>query len=132
MRSIKFGLIWLLLVLLLYGCQQTEAVEPAVLKGNVTVGPLSPVVREDETPPPVNPEVYTSRSLNIYREDGETLVRNVPLRGDGTYQVELEPGTYVIELAPTGIDFSKDLPQTISLNAGETVELNVDIDTGIR
>jgi hypothetical protein len=132
MRFIRLGWMGLVLVLLLYGCQPVEAVEPAVLQGTVTVGPLSPVVRSDETPQPVNPEVYTSRSLNIYREDGETLVKNVPLQGDGTYRAELEPGTYVVALAPTVIDFSKDLPQTISLKPGEVVVLDIDIDTGIR
>jgi hypothetical protein len=132
MRFIRLYWMGLVLVLLLYGCQPAEAVELAVLQGNVTVGPLSPVVRSDETPQPVNPEVYTSRSLNIYREDGETLVKNVPVQGDGTYRVELEPGTYVVTLAPTGIDFSKDLPHTISLKPGETILLDIDIDTGIR
>ena len=132
MRFIRLRGIGLVLLLLVCGCRPAEAVEPAVLQGNVTVGPLSPVVRSDETPQPVNPEVYTSRSLNIYRENGETLVKNVPLQSDGTYRVELEPGTYVVTLAPNGIDFSKDLPQTISLEPGETVALDIDIDTGIR
>jgi hypothetical protein len=132
MHFTRLSWMGLVLVLLLYGCRPAEPVEPAVLQGTVTVGPLSPVVRSDETPQPVNPEVYTSRSLNIYREDAETLVKNVPLQGDGTYQVELEPGTYVVALAPNGIDFSKDLPQTISLKPGETVVLDIDIDTGIR
>jgi hypothetical protein len=132
MRFNRLSWIVLVLVLLLYGCRPAEAVEPAVLKGNVIIGPLSPVVRSDETRQPVNPEVYTSRSLNIYRENGETLVKNVPLQGDGTYRVELEPGTYVVALAPTGVDLSKDLPQTISLKPGETVVLNIDIDTGIQ
>jgi hypothetical protein len=124
-------LIFFLLVLL-SGCAPAEPVEPAIVKGVVTVGPLSPIARSDETPEPVNPEVYTTRSLNIYKDDGKTLVKNVPFQSDGSYEAILEPGTYVIMLAPNGIDYSKDLPQSVTLGAGETLELNIDIDTGIR
>jgi FtsP/CotA-like multicopper oxidase with cupredoxin domain len=106
--------------------------EPAVLKGSVTVGPLTPVEHPDATPMPVPPEVYTSRAVNIYKADGETLVETVHFNTDGTYEVELKPGTYVVALPPGGIEYSKQLPQTVTLKTSETFLLNFDIDTGIR
>jgi hypothetical protein len=56
----------------------------------------------------------------------------VTFNPDGSYSVELEPGTYRIDLIPNGIDLSKELPQTVTLAAGETLTLDIDIDTGIR
>ena len=103
-----------------------------VLEGRVTIGPLVPVEREGVPTPTVPPETYTSRSLNIYEADGATLVTNVPFKGDGTYRVELAPGTYVVKLARSGLDRASSLPQTIAIRAGETVQLDIDIDTGIR
>src|SRR5512133_2195603 len=61
-----------------------------ILKGSVTVGPLSPVQRAPEASVPtetVSPDVYTSRSVNLYQADGTTLVQVIHFKGDGTYQV---------------------------------------------
>ena len=106
--------------------------EYAVLKGSVSVGPLTPVVRPDSTPEPVPPEVYTSRAILIYKPNGKTLVQRVQFNPDGTYSVELKPGTYLLDLPPEGIEHSDQLPQTITLEAGETRHFDFDIDTGIR
>jgi hypothetical protein len=102
------------------------------LAGRVNVGPLRPVERVGVTPPPVPPEVYTSRSLNIFQTDGRTLVKNVPFNGDGTYRAELSAGTYVVDLKHTGIDRARDLPKRITIARGQTTTLDMDIDTGIR
>lgn len=120
-------------VLLFAGCVQSGP--PATLKGKVSVGPLTPVERVPEagtTPTPIPAIVFTSRSINIYQADGKTLVKKVAFQGDGTYQVELAPGTYVVNTAPEKIERARDLPKTIQLHPGETVELDIDIDTGIR
>jgi hypothetical protein len=46
--------------------------------------------------------------------------------------VELRPGTYVVAMPPEKFEFAKDLPKTVTLISGETVQLDIDIDTGIR
>ncbi len=105
---------------------------PGSLEGVVTVGPLQPVERVGVTPPPPPPEVYTSRGIDIYRADGKTLVTSLNFGPDGSYQVELPPGQYVVKLMPTGIDRARELPAEITIQSGETVTLDIDIDTGIR
>ncbi|RPJ36452.1 MAG: hypothetical protein EHM21_19170 [Chloroflexi bacterium] len=131
--------VWGMLVfvfLALVGCSAIGTPSaPAVLTGKVSVGPLEPVERAPEpgqTPTPIPEQVFTSRSVNIYREDGKTLVQSVPFNGDGTYRVELRPGTYVVAMPPEKIEFARDLPKTVTLISGETVQLDIDIDTGIR
>jgi len=54
------------------------------------------------------------------------------LQPDCTFRVALLPGTYRVELQRRSIDNSKDLPQTVSIAAGQTTRLDLSIDTGIR
>ncbi len=106
--------------------------QTGTLVGRVTIGPLRPVERVGETPPPVPPEVYAARSINILAADGRTLVTNVKINSDGTYNVNLPSGVYVVNIARTGIDRARNLPKTITIESGKTVQLDIDIDTGIR
>lgn len=105
--------------------------ETGMLSGVVTIGPVCPVEREG-VPCDIPPEVYTSRSIIVHSEDGKTEVTRRNFNVDGTYEFSLEPGSYIIDIAKTGIDSSSDLPKEILIKSGEVLELNFDIDTGIR
>jgi hypothetical protein len=52
-----------------------------------------------------------------------------PERG---YTVALKQGTYIVTLPKQGIGGSPDLPATVTIRSGETVVLDISIDTGIR
>lgn len=131
-----FLLFTLSLFLIFTACAGPGSFSPppnAILTGTVTVGPLGPgPVRLDAPTPVVLPEVYTSRGLQIFAEDGKTLVTEINFQADGTYRLEIAPGTYVIALMPTGIDTADGLPTTLTLEPGETMTLDIVIDTGIR
>lgn len=102
-----------------------------VIKGKVSVGPICPVERigqECKAPP----EAYTSREVNLYANDGRTLVKKMNFNPDGTYLFKVPAGTYVLDIPRQGIGGAKELPKTISVKAGEAVEINFSIDTGIR
>jgi hypothetical protein len=103
-----------------------------ILEGKVTIGPLQPVERVGQPTPTPAPEVFTSRSLNIFRQDGKTLVTSLHFNPDGTYRVSLPAGTYVVDIPHSGIGFARPLPKTITIHSGETIQLDIDIDTGIR
>ncbi len=102
------------------------------LTGHVTIGPLSPVQRVGVTPPPIPPEVYAARTIQIFAADGATLVTNVKINPEGTYTVTLPSGNYVVNIARSGIDRARGLPKTITIANGKIVQLDIDIDTGIR
>jgi hypothetical protein len=107
--------------------------EQGVLTGQVTVGPICPVEREG-VPCVVPPEVYTSRSLEVVAAPPVrgALATAIALRGDGTFSVVLPVGTYTLTQTPSGIDSSNTLPLTVTIEAGATTTVAVDIDTGIR
>jgi len=106
------------------------------LAGNVTVGPLTPMERAGVTVPPPDPAVFTSRHLLLYKSDGKTLVQQIDIQPAGyygTYNVTLSSGTYVLDLSrSSGVGTAGRLPATVSIEAGRTKIVDVDIDTGIR
>ena len=48
------------------------------------------------------------------------------------YSFILKPGTYVVDFRHQGIDRSQELPKTVTIREGETMRLDISIDTGIR
>jgi hypothetical protein len=128
-RSIYVLLFLAGLALYLSACR---AGPEGILEGVVTVGPLVPVERAGAPTPTPPPEVFTSRALDVFKGDGTTLVKRVPFQADGTYRVELLPGTYVVDIEHTGIDRAAGLPARVVIRSNEDTRLDVDIDTGIR
>lgn len=102
------------------------------LEGTVSIGPLRPVETVDGPPPTAPAEAYTSRSINVFREDGATLVRNVGIQANGTYRTPLAPGRYVVDLARRGKFERANTPATVTVAPGRTVRLDIQIDTGMR
>ena len=121
----------LLLLVTLSACGPGPA-EFGVLEGQVTIGPLSPVLQEGETPPTPAPEVYAARQIVVFEADGETEVARLEIGPDGRYRAELPAGEYLVDINHAGIDSAAGLPATVNIEPGSTVTLDIDIDTGIR
>jgi hypothetical protein len=116
--------------LLILGCSNVPS-EPGVLTGQVTIGPLVPVERPGvkyEIPC----EVYEARKVMVYDKDHKKLIKKVDIDCNGFYRVELKPDFYVIDINRIGIDHSSEVPSKVEIKSGETIQLNIDIDTGIR
>ncbi|PKB71255.1 MAG: hypothetical protein BZY87_06475 [SAR202 cluster bacterium Io17-Chloro-G6] len=98
-----------------------------VLAGSVTIGPLCPVepcARGDG-------DTYASRELQIQSEFASGIL--VPLEPDGTFRALLPAGKYVVTLSNCEfLGCSGSLPVTIVIKDGETSDLRINIDTGIR
>ena len=100
------------------------------LTGNVSIGPLCPV--EPCTVPHERlVAAYAARPITISTPDG-IVITTVTADPESGYTVALKPGTYVVTNQKQGIGGSSDLPATVTIRSGETVVLNISIDTGIR
>ena len=119
------------LMLLLAPCAPPPR-ETGVLQGHVIIGPLVPVVREGEPEPTPAPEVYATRQMVIYAEDGRTEVTRVQIDAQGNYRVTLPMGAYVVDVNHVGIDVAKELPKTVEIAGGETTRLDMEVDTRLR
>ena len=106
--------------------------EYGVLEGHVTIGPLAPVIREGETDPTPAPEVYASREIVIYKEDGKTEIMRAEIDTSGNYRAKLPVGLYIVDINHSGIDSAANLPKKIEVTNQGVISLDIDIDTGIR
>jgi len=100
------------------------------LTGNVTIGPLCPVEPCTVTPDRLA-AAYAARTIVVSIPGGAVIVEAVPDPYTG-YSFVLKPGTYVVDIRHQGINRSPELPITVTIRAGETVRLDISIDTGIR
>jgi hypothetical protein len=101
------------------------------IEGQVIVGPLCPV-EPCEVSEEMLAQAYAARKVEVYTPDRSRLVQEAPLNATGYYEVSLPPGTYLVDIARTGIDTSPQVPREVAIPAGGTVRLDIEIDTGIR
>ncbi len=100
------------------------------LTGNISIGPLCPVepctVSHDRIV-----AAYAAHPISISTTGG-TVVASVTADPETGYTIALKPGTYVVDIPHPGIGGSRELPKTLTIRSGETVRLDISIDTGIR
>lgn len=118
-------------VLLLGACVPLPK-EMGVLTGEVTIGPLQPVVRVGVPEPTPAPEVFAARKILVLSQNGRREIARVSIDPDGTYSVLLPVGRYQVDIAESGIDRGIDLPTEIEIFKDQITRLDIDIDTGIR
>jgi hypothetical protein len=100
------------------------------LAGNVTIGPLCPVEPCTVTPDRLT-AAYAARTIVVSMPGGVVVAQAVPDPYTG-FSFVLKPGTYIVDIKHQGIDRSPELPKTVTIHAGETIRLDISIDTGIR
>ncbi len=124
-------ILFTLLLITLSACSPVPR-EYGTLAGQVTIGPLVPVVREGQVEPTPAPEVYAAREIVVYKKNGRSEFTRLEIGPDGVYRGELPVGTYVVDINRLGIDSADNLPLEITIKAGAIYQLDIDIDTGIR
>ena len=122
-------LLLIAVVVLIAGCSQPQ--QKGTLYGKVTIGPLCPV-EPCNVPPEQVTQAYFARRLLVYDEGKTRVIQEIRLGNDESYSAKLNPGAYVVDINRLGIDRSAEVPKEITIESGKSVELNVDIDTGIR
>lgn len=132
MKRLHFHPILLLLAMLTLAACSLLPQEFGTLGGQVTIGPLVPVVREGEAEPTPAPEVFAAREIVVYNKKGNREVTRLEIDASGWYQGELPVGVYVVDINRIGIDSAAGLPTQIEIKSDQVTRLDVDIDTGIR
>lgn len=99
------------------------------LSGVVSIGPMCSVGFC-----PVTAEAYAAREFLVLSGDKTQRVSSFHARPPfGWYNVSLPAGVYAIVPAKTEIGYlSKDLPAMVTIRSGQTTDLDIDVDTGIR
>jgi hypothetical protein len=98
------------------------------IRGVVTLGPTCPVEQPGQAPC-VTP--YAATLVVTAVEDGSVVAR-VTSGDDGTFEVLVPPGDYVIAPEPGGDPFPVGQPVAVHVDAGAFTDVEVAYDTGIR
>ncbi len=98
------------------------------IRGTATIGPSCPVER---IPPDPNcADKPYSGSFNVSTESG-AIVKNFQTGADGSFEVSVPAGTYVISLGG-GKVYPRMSPPTVTVEEGKFVSVHLELDSGIR
>jgi hypothetical protein len=124
-------MIWLTCI---SGCDKQYNQETGFLEGKISIGPLCPV----ETDPPQpgclpTAETYKAFPVSIWTPNGRRKVALISPALDGSYIIELGPGSYLVKLEKEQHSIGgSNLPIEVLIISQKETKLDIDIDTGIR
>lgn len=109
---------------LLAGCG--EAASDSGVQGEVRIGPVNPV----EQPGVPNDAPYVA-TLKIRRASDGEVVAETTSAADGSFQIALPPGNYILEPV-NGNPLPVAQAQQFTVAPGQFTTVRVDYDSGIR
>jgi len=127
--------LFVILNFILVACTELNQFGDGMLIGKISIGPLCPV----ETDPP-NPaclptmETYKAWQTAVWSLKKKTKIIDIIPEINGNYALKLPAGEYIVDYAETKTNRigASNLPGKISIIKGDTTNLDIDIDTGIR
>ena len=133
---LKYSALSLFLLFVVLACVKQNLLSGSgVLKGQISIGPLCPVetIPSDPNCLPTL-ATYKAWATAIWTFDKSSKIATLDPKLDGTYEVALPSGKYMIDFDATRTNNvgGANLPSTISIANGDTTSFNINIDTGIR
>jgi hypothetical protein len=135
MRSIRLTHIFFLGALLTTyaiasGVRESLNTSKSGIEGQVSIGPMCPVVRPDR-PCPDKP---FAASIKIQNQDDQGDHLTVRSGEDGRFRVKLAPGKYKLTpMAPNpGAPPHAPPPQSVTVESGKYTHMTIKYDSGIR
>lgn len=108
------------------GSQRPAAGPPASLvTGTVAAGPVFPVAR------PGMPATRPVPGATVQALRDNQVIATACTDETGRYQLRLQPGSYLIR-AQSDRYLSRQTSKTVTLSGGQTLTVNLVLDTGIR
>jgi len=131
---INLFVVYLLGLFFISGCDKQYTQEAGFLEGIISIGPLCPVEKDPPDPDCLPTyETFKAYPVSIWTSDGRRKITRINPALDGSYRIELVPGSYLIKLdREQNTIGSSNLPVQASIVAQKETFLNIDIDTGIR
>jgi S1-C subfamily serine protease len=130
--SIFKGLIFAGLFLALTEPASIKAAPPGFLEGHLKIILSREVELADATPAPVTAENYADYPLIVLGRDEKTEVARVTADASGNYRVDLPPGDYVLDIQRRPRGRVRATPRPFTVVSGQTVRVDMDVDTGVR
>jgi hypothetical protein len=118
-----------LVLVILVACGGTEpSASDSGIRGTAHIGPQCPVVQAGSP----CPDAPFDGDIQVTTTGGEE-VATTPTEADGSFEVGLDPGTYVVGIVtpnPGGPPFAE--PVTVEVEPGAFAPVDLAVDSGIR
>src|SRR5579884_2218251 len=120
----------LVTALVLTGCGAGDHPASATIQGTVTAGPTCPVETVEN---PCPPKPVADREVDLQAQGG-SVVATATTDANGHYHFAAQPGSYVVQvqIVQGGVGMRQLTPGNVTVAAGQTVTLDITLDTGIR
>jgi len=114
------------------GITGTTPTPPSGIKGTVILGPTCPVSGGSESFNPVPEACLTPYAAQmVVLDDENKVVAHIASGADGTFQVDVAPGDYIV--TPSSTDsYPIAQPVSVTVVPGQYVTVQINYDTGIR
>jgi len=114
------------------GISATTPGPPSGIKGNVILGPTCAVQGDPGSFNPVPEACLTPYAAQmVVLDDENKVVAHIQSSGDGTFQVDVAPGDYIVTPATTD-SYPIAQPVSVTVVPGQYVTVQINYDTGIR
>jgi hypothetical protein len=118
---------------ILAGIAPIDAVLPGFVEGHLKIISPKEVELEDGSgTTKTTAENYVDYPLVVLNRDGKQEIARVNADTSGNYRVELPPGNYILDLPGRAPKRARATPRPFTIVAGQTVRVDMEIDTGIR
>lgn len=119
----------LLTILALASCGKggTAQQPTSGIRGTTAVGPQCPVMQASSP----CPDLPFDGTIRVSTPDGK-VVEEVHTSADGTFEVRIDPGSYVVAPVLDGGGPPSAAPVDVEVTAGAFAQVTMTIDTGIR
>jgi hypothetical protein len=115
------------------GCDSNRITDNGFLEGKISIGPICPVARIPPDPACLpTAETYKAFPVGVFTSDGKKKIAILNPSLDGSYNIELPQGNYLIILDKQSTVGGSNLPAEVIIRAKEITQLSINIDTGIR
>ena len=115
------------------GISANTPTPPSGIKGTVVLGPTCPVGGDTSQTGAVPSACLTPYAAQLVVLDSENkVVKRISSGNDGTFQVDLDPGDYVIAPASGTDSYPIAQPVSVTVAPGQYVTVQINYDTGIR
>jgi hypothetical protein len=109
-----------------------DIAKPGIVEGHLKIISLKEVELAGGTPAKLTAENYAEYPLIILNKDGQKEVARMTPDREGNYRISLPPADYILDLAGRGQRRLRAEPQPFAVVSGQTVRVDMNIDTGVR
>lgn len=85
-----------------------------------------------ENAKPTNRQNYAEYPLVVLSRDGKREVARLSADANGNYRAELLPGDYLLDVQDREQKHLRGRPRMFTIAAGQTIRVDMNLDTGVR